>query len=456
MRKPYKHTIERITNFLPHAYFLYYFILSVHYYLEKASFSDNSYFLFSIIQEESFAIYHQRWIGLLTQVVPLTLVKIGMSVKSIAIGYSINLALIYYIFFLIFYHVLNKKIFALIFLFITGVLHHYSFYWLVSELNIGMPFFIAFIWLLSTSTNSEIDSKFTMTSAILSVLLFFIHPFLSILFPVYLFLFYIERKNIKWVIATIIAIIAVGLKYKFLSGFEKGKVSSMAFDTFSIEAIKSSYLYYAFKEFGRNQFYFVKLLYVLILLLLIYKRKVLLVASIIASAICTYLAIHYYLPNGELVSYMETYLIYIFLPLFVLAFIWGQNNLLKHQGLIILGITLLASYSLFQTKSDSLFKNRLKYIESTLHGKEGLYYANNGDMDNSILMATWALPYETLLVSTINENSSSIYHNDRKIEFSEVTDSNLFIGFDPSKDIKLTMLNNKYFKFPYQTYKKLD
>ena len=437
---------ETVLSVLPHLFFVYYFSLSIHYYQQRLFYSDNAYLLYRILQGKSFAIFHHRWIGLFTQWLPVIGIKLHCSMSTISIAYSISLALIYYAVFTWIYYGWKQKTYALSILILLGLLQHFAFYWQVSEINTGMPVFLVLIWLTKESVNTKNKVKLSLTSSLCALLILFIHPILSIVWVACLGLLFIYFKDKNYLIALIIAVFILILKITFLSGFESSKIHPLDIASYKWETIKSSYLYYSFKEMLQHQFKIFMLLYLVFLLGILYRRKFILAISTIINFIFFFLLIYYYLPNGAIVDYMETYFIVMMIPILILMLLELDKLKEDYKRIATALIIGLCIYGLFKTKSEKLYKNRLVYLEFLLQKTESLSYIENGGLQDNVVMLAWAMPYETLLKSTADGQSKSVYYNEHQLKISEIQDTSVFLGADWEQYIVLNKLNPKYFK----------
>ena len=57
--------------------------LATVFYQERIIFSDAAFYLFNIVKDGQFAIFHSRFIAVLTEIFPLTAVKLGIPLQQI-------------------------------------------------------------------------------------------------------------------------------------------------------------------------------------------------------------------------------------------------------------------------------------------------------------------------------------------------------------------------------------
>lgn len=448
--------IEKINAVLPHVFFIYYFCLCLHYFQLRLFYSDNAYLLFRLIQDESFAIFHHRWVGIFTQWLPLIGIKLQLPFKVICFAYSFNLALIYYLVFLVLYYVLKQKTYALSIVLLLGLLQHFAFFWQVSEINTGLPIFFLLIALMVKNANKNPSIKSAIITNIISISILFIHPILSIALVVCSALLFLYYKHKNYAIAFFISLLILLIKYKFLSGFEASKIHSFDKTLFTWKAIQSSYLYYSFKEMSFHQFKFIWLMYVGFFVVLVYQKRFLLACCSLISIFCFFLLMYYYMPNGATVDYMETYFIVCFVPILILILLQVSKWNVVYQNIFMLVVFCISMYGLMTIKKAKIYKDRLAYLETLLNKTDNLSYIEKGDLKDDVVMLAWALPYETLLKSTLDGKSKSVFYNEAQLKIDEITDTSIMLGADWERYIPQKQLNNTYFELKPTKYQRIN
>ena len=90
-----------------HLLFIVLTILSLVFFKERIVFIDCAFHVFQFITQGDFQIWNQRFIAVLTQIVPMLGVQEGWSLSTVLLSYSLSFALLYYFYFKIF----NSSIF---------------------------------------------------------------------------------------------------------------------------------------------------------------------------------------------------------------------------------------------------------------------------------------------------------------------------------------------------------
>ena len=68
----------------------------------------------------------------------------------------------------------------------------------------------------------------------------------------------------------------------------------------------------------------------------------------------------------------------------------------------------------------------------------------------------WAIPYETLLISTLGGKTQTIFDNTGKYKLEEVNNPKLFLGAPWESPINNVELNKKYFQLDTGKYVRIN
>ena len=210
---------------LSHFFFLVVFILGMLYFKER-SIGDTGWRLYCITNRGIFCPSHGRWILIFVQLFPLAALKLGLSLKFIAILYSIGPVIVYYILFLFcVYHLKNHLAgLAIILVFVLSLGEVY-FAWPDLEMHLCEAFLICFVALLYHKEKWQI-AKYIL----LFVLTFFIltsHPINVLPFFFLMIWSFIDKKQVD----VILMLIAGVLFYFFflkMDSYESGKIRNLS------------------------------------------------------------------------------------------------------------------------------------------------------------------------------------------------------------------------------------
>src|SRR5580765_2948330 len=78
-----------------HAFFALMAVLAIVYFKERL-FVDTTYFAFHLLNDESFRVEHQRFIVLLSEILPLIAIHLSLSMQAVLIVYSVGHVLYFY------------------------------------------------------------------------------------------------------------------------------------------------------------------------------------------------------------------------------------------------------------------------------------------------------------------------------------------------------------------------
>ena len=402
-------------SLIEHFIFAVLAILSVVFFEERLI-ADSSYYIFRVINSQSFWIEHNRYILAFSQFLPLIGVKLGFSLKTILLLYSIGHPIFFYIIFLIakYYYKDQNAGFLIITLQTIGILS--GFFVPMFELYYAS----ALIVLVSTilyKSNSKYDN------IIIVILSFFIitgHPFANILL-LFVMLIHAQQYGLKYfrkyiLILTIMLIVFIFKKLNY-SEYEYWKTME-----FIHNILHSVYDLSYFKSLIILLITYYKELLLIELLTLVYliSSKEYLKSAIVFSAFIAVLIIinlsYYGAAHGR---YQEQ--VYFSLS-FIVAypfFIYLFNNKAKSNKSLFVLILFITTLRLYGIKSEGKsFSNRVSEIKTNIQiarkndGTKFIINEHNLKYDPN-----WSYPIETLLISSYNNNLSITICTDVDIDF---------------------------------------
>ncbi len=156
------------------------FILAWNHYVIRSLFLDGSFFLFFMLKEGTFNIENYRYGAVVAEWLPMLMIKTGQPLSSIMRAYSLSYIIYYLVLFVILFFGLKKRGFAWGVLLIQFLMAGASFYWPISELQLGLGW--TFLMLGFWDWNRTEDSKLKWISILylLPITLFYtcFHPLL--------------------------------------------------------------------------------------------------------------------------------------------------------------------------------------------------------------------------------------------------------------------------------------
>ena len=194
--------------------FIVLLILSIVFFKERIIFIDAAYQAFFLIQEEGFNIQNNRFAEAIPQILPLVAIKFGCPLKCILILFSMSYVLWHFLFFLLSAYVLKDKQMAIGGSLFSVLMVSQTFYWVPSELPMGISFSF-FAWaMIRSDQNSEGRRWRYLGYTLLAFSLVFFHP--TLLFVVFfsVIFFVLDKKTDakKWESILLLFIIILILK----------------------------------------------------------------------------------------------------------------------------------------------------------------------------------------------------------------------------------------------------
>lgn len=383
-------------------------ILAGWFYMERTAFIDISFHLFSILKDGDVAIQNNRFGSFFTQVFPLIGSKLGLSLKSLAILYSLAFVICYYSIFVVCTQVLKSEKFGIAMLLLSTLMVTDTFYWIQSELPQGLAFLILyFAFLLHTE---KVEQKYNWCwyplLGVMCYALVFFHPLM--LFP-FLFCsvyFYIHNDSNK-------GLLKASLLFFILLLAIKSLVFKTNYDSNAMGRIDNLIRYFPnYFSLESNQLFLLALCkkYYLLLMALVglifyyWKNQKRLKLYLLVSFFIGYvMLINISYPDGALAFYIEN----LHLPLAVMvgvpvAFEFFPLKNTRWYAIfavvLLLRVSHMGFHHTFYTDRVSYLRN---YMLENTSSSESKMMIDKKYFPLDTLLLTWASPYEFWLLSTI-------------------------------------------------------
>lgn len=422
---------------------LVFIFFSIYFYQERLLNIDASYYTYNILHEDQFFIPHYRYINYFNQWLPLLLMKMGVGLKGVMIGYSLSFVLFYYAIFALIAHVFkNHK--AALFMVITLVLScRFKHFMAVTETTSTLALSFLFVgWVTRDLYLEQMHKRKELLVAFGLLLLLLVgHPiiFLPLLsFMAFYLVFNNQLKN-KYAWLTFgLVLISMLLRFKVMpsSGYEQNKMAAFEKTSEILPNFFDNWTYNHLKDYTMEHFKWGYYFYLLVLIGLIYMKRYL-SALVSALSLCCFIVvvvIIYY--KGESVNMLESY--YTFFGYFwgftALA-VFSKIKLPKMVRFAPVALILFISFrSLFL--HGGFFTERLEYIyslteEAAQKGYSKTLFPKNKMQWNTVIVP-WSVSFTSLIYSTLKdpEDSRTVYLYEQK-ELDENIDAekeDLFLG----------------------------
>ena len=442
-------------------FFITYLLLSIVLAEARVLYADSAYYVFRMIELDGFNIEHGRYVGYLTQWLPVLFIKLNLPLKAVITAYSFNVALLYFFGYLYVRCYLKMPFHAIGLILISLVTMHFGYYNICAELIQGcVPTVVGLFHLEKiASTEKKLIPIDIFWMAFFSVLVFFSHLFLTLAYSFIILLFFLQQRSKQFLIAAIVFVSIVIMKFLLAKneGYENSMLDGFDLNNLNWQKIKSSYIYYFMKHSFNHQLVWIKVLLFSFILYGLFKRKWLVVFMSFSFIIGLMTLICLYMPEGNAVAYMDGYLGVIGLTIVVLFLVyvnkWTQDFNVQLIGIVLI----LASFlGMKRVYDEPLYQDRIAYYKT-------LFQEMDEKGTDKILMKTaeapwhhllvaWAIPFETLLLSSSDGNSKTLYVDQGEIDQSKLKNENLFLAeiWDPYHSIE--RVNGRYFNLPTKQY----
>lgn len=399
-------------------FFLFYFLLAFIFYKERTIFIDAADFSFELIQNKSFVFPFGRWGSFFTQIIPLLAIKAGCSLSIFLKTYSLSIALFYYLIYLIIVFVFKNNKLTIVYLLTLCLSYRNTFYFSISELSQGLALCVLVYGLIKDLVKENTKHKLikTIATVIIITALYYFHQLLlfAILFAILTIIIANKAYKNKYLISILIfSITWFGIKIFLLSssGYEGQKIPGISVfkEQFPNLLNLPSFIY--FVRFARIEMW-LPIVFVVVSLIILLLRKKLLLSIFFIGYLVAYLiliVITYY--QGEAPNMYEQY--YILFGFFIALIIDStkvEDINFKYILFLIIPLILFSTNRMFL--AHKMPSKRILYLEQL--AKKGATYENRkfiihpNDFPWDYAWVTWALPMETILISSINNNDNTV------------------------------------------------
>lgn len=392
--------------FMENAIFLILCVMAVIFFKERL-FTDSGYYLFHVVNNESFRIEHSRLVLAFSQILPLIGVKLGLSLKTIVILYSLNHVFFFYFSFLISKFYLKVNYSGLVFIGFQTIGTATSYFVPMFELMyISVILFFVFILLDKRNSISNL-----LIFSLLVVLAEFSHFYSTFIIGAYLIYHFFEGKQRplkSYFTFIIISILVYLVKQSFQSEYDAGKmmafINNLKFAKYDLIYIKGlvAFLFEYYKE--------LILMFLTMVTVLIFNKKYL--AIIWTSLPISLLLIMVNLSNYGFES--SRYQEQVYIPLIIIITIFFFRIVFEDKRKFIanigIGIFIILVFSRLATiyKASDEFTARTNAIERLVekcnkNTNSSKFVVSETDLKSK---SNWSYPVESLLLSAMNGHSN--------------------------------------------------
>lgn len=426
--------------------------LAVLFYVERVAFMDASYQLFMVLYQGDFAIQSGRFGAVSTQVFPLLASKLGASLKMVMLSYSLSFIAFPLVLYLWLSRWFRIQIMPLCLALFYLLMVSHTFYWIQSELIQACALNL-FFWGIVLERKVISKGIYILLILVLSAIVF-THPLAFIPFLFCLSFSFFSGVNKKVLFLSLCSVVLLLIvKYGFLP--------IQSYDAASLTNSKNLIHFYKFFSFISTRRFFKYCLtdYYLFPIILTciswfyYEKRNWSKLSLVWLFVLGYLVlVHSSYPWGPPQFHMESF--YQILSIFVLlpfCYDFMPNLSPRHNRAFLLLVTLLLSIRIVHIGlQHQPYTKRLHWMQALLDQTEQIpgtkFAIAEADVPIELVKNGWASPFETLLLSTLEnpDSSRSVFIYNKDIDITSKLSKKRHL-LTPFSDLPYESLPSAYF-----------
>ncbi|NNC95516.1 MAG: hypothetical protein HKN92_08135 [Chitinophagales bacterium] len=408
-----------------------------------------------MIHTSDFYFPHSRWYLIINEWLPYILIKLNTPITWIAIGYSVNYMLTAYIFTMLSVKFSKSLVPGWIALFmLLGISWSLIYY----PVNYFYLYLILFYFPLRYAILNDQKTSIVVFAVVSLFIVLGAHKvyMVALVFMYALLLVEFKDRFIKyafWIFPTLIGLSLIKVLFLTESTYDDQILSGIA-STSKWKLWNSKFFVFFLKKFVLTPGSILLLWVLFYTLFRTGYNKLIPVTSLLAS-FCFFILSSVHLYNGASHTYMELYANFsiAFLAIPVLYIGFELPAFKKHMPAFLIIIVL---FGFFRSLGYQNIKKRVVAMEEMFEAAEREDWGDKILIaaDNPIrnrLMIDWALPYESMLLSTINGNCKTAYVDEFKPEV-DWNNRKLFISTFEIIPNHNYYLNEQYFELEERVY----
>lgn len=442
------------------------FVLSIVFYQERTLFVDVAFQTVKMITEGGWQVQVFRFGSGIVHALPLAAIKMKLPLSVVLISYSISFTLLY----LALYHITVRWLknewlgIAIALLFTLNT--YDGFYWATSELQQGLAVLIVFFAFLLRYYEQKKWWQWLIVALAIPLIALY-HPVMFIPFFFMWGFFWLSDKRFRnidfYIIAAWMILILYIKPYYISNNYDLNKMEE--FNRHLQEYLPRLWAIPSHKVFLTNSikfWYFFPLLFVLDNVWYLWKKQWLKVLWLTGFCLGFILLTHIGSPTTPYrfyaeVNYMPLTLFVIIPLLFDIVPFINKKKVVVLLFSIIFVIRLLTIYNHHKP-----YTNRVSWLQEQLDNNQRNYTSNkiiipfSKELEQKLYM-TWGIPYESLLLSSLNnpEHSTTIFvpmvagRFSENIEFADnwfASDFGIIYVENMDNNVYFNLGKNKYVK----------
>lgn len=456
---------------LTHAYFIFVFCIAYIFYEERILAFDSSFYLFRMIQDQNFDIENGRYSAVLSQLIPVWLIKHGYPLKLVMQWYSSSFVIINYLFFIFIDKVLKDRFSSILLILSLTLFYRFTFYYTVSEVHLAFAPTITLFSILKNWPKNKwpLEILFGVLFIIITIYIVFAHLLFVILiaFLTGYFFFFIQKGTISasMIIGGVLAMSVIVIKLLMIKSgsYDASKIPTLAIFRDQWKHFFDLPSFKFFKSFFREH-YSVVISLLLVSFGVLIRKKLFFKSAYFFFFYLFFIiliCLTYYKGESEIVQENYWILLGVVTGLLLLE---GLFNALNAKTIIFF-FTIITSYSCYKIyKCHNFYTERIAYIDRVKQNTSGFperkFILHEGSIDWRLIQTDWNLGIESIIHSSLISPDSTIsfYTTSNINQYSEeLKDTNRLVTVDWAPFwFWSNNLNTRYFHLKNTKYRKLN
>ncbi|MBS1775564.1 MAG: hypothetical protein JSS64_04710 [Bacteroidetes bacterium] len=387
--------------------------MSIVYYKERTIFSDMAFYLFNIVKDGNFVFFHGRFIAAITEIFPLLAVKASFPLWVVALSYSLGVVIFNWVVYILCGSLFKRYDFALLILFLNLLFVTDVFYWMISELLLGLALLVLFFALLFQPRFNQFGLRSIFASLFFIPLLVWAHPMMLIAFSftVLFFLFSKQQPIAKRTLyMTLVVYVLVSLikRLFFTDDYDHGAYGGLR--NF-ISLFPNYFTQFSQKNFVKNWFhkyYWIPVLSIANVFFYVRHKSWWKLILFMGYSVGFVMLVNISFPGEET---PDVYWENLYSPLVIIIgipFVFDVLPTLQAKKLSGLIIAIIAISGIVRISLYTPFKERLFWLQTFLkqHQNEKLLLDKSQVPEGKLIMI-WGTSYEFWLLSTIENGQTA-------------------------------------------------
>ncbi len=433
-------------------YFVFLLVVTLIYFKERVLYVDSAFYAFNFINNEFPAAEHSRYSLYIYQLIPWIALKLGFPISIVLRLYSFSHVFIHALFFLILIKLKQPKL-AILVTIIQFISYRECFFLTVNETALSLSFTLLYIGIINSFKNAPVIISFTVL--FLCVLFsFYSHPMSIVVISFAIGYFIVDnfenktkfnlKSNLSIAVLAFLLAFIVKKLFSESTGYENNLYDQLKNFKAIVGNINNIYPTHFFFDSFKWQSYFMKMYWIPSIVFVVMigyyalKKQWLKLIYYFLSVLGLWILTAIIFNQGDGNIFMEkNFTPWVFITLLPLFFVFDDTWMNKHGFYACVLLLFIGLYSFYGISNYlPIFQKRVYLLDELITIKnpnsQPKLLVHDSTINHEEWLGTWALPYESILLSkiknmpTITAKVIHLQNYDEKMMYN----NNTFIGAD--------------------------